>query len=150
MDAERSSLGLARDTIKAFAWRQWVKPSKTSGQPISTSTFCIRDLQNTKQEGMHLNNANGKLCQIPHIVTIWTFSYNLSTFVAKCRFKYKVRQLQKETTSLQLQEYPHLPITGASYLTPSHYSWSAFRRHKNRAIIAFKAAHIYRYHMCTP
>jgi len=51
---------------------------------------------------------------------------------------------------LQLQEYPHLPITGANYLTLSSYGWSAFKGQKNRAIIAFKAVHFYRYHMCTP
>jgi hypothetical protein len=68
-------------------------------------------------------------------------SYNLCTFIAKCRFKYKVRQLKKETTSLQLQEYPHLPFTGASYLTLSSYGWSTFKKQKNRAIIAFKAVH---------
>ena len=49
------------------------KTSKISGQMISRSTFYIRVLQNTKQDGMHSNSANGKLCQILQYVIVWIF-----------------------------------------------------------------------------
>lgn len=149
MDTTGNGRGLVWDIISLFPWMQRVKPSKLSGQPISRSTFSIRVFKNTKQEGMHLNNANDKLCQILqlcHCPNIWY----LWTFTAKSCFKYKVRTGKKETTCLQLQEYPHLPIDEASYLILSSYGWSTFKRQKNRAIIAFKAVHFYRYHMYTP
>jgi len=73
MDTTGSGRGLVWDIISLFPWMQRVKPSKLSGQLISRSTFYIRVLQNTKQEGMHLNSANGKLCQILQYVIVCIF-----------------------------------------------------------------------------
>lgn len=145
-----SGRGLVWDIIPLFPWMQRVKPSKISGQLISRSIFHIRVLQNTKQEGMHSNSANGKLCQILQYVIVWIFGIIYVHLLLRVVSNTKSEQLKKETTSLQLQEYPHLPIDGASYLTLSSYGWSTFKRQKNRAIIAFKAVHFYRCHMCTP